>query len=94
MNITLPTIFQQEAIPFFEPVGVAGVRRIDDIQKDVVEKSLKGRDGGAVGHQQRREGIGGCDSESKNLTELSVDHRTAVRAEAWGSSRYPSARTR
>lgn len=72
VNITLPTIFQQEAIPFLEPVGIEGVRRINDIQEDVVEKGLKGRDGSALGNQQRRKSIGGCDSESKNLTALSV----------------------
>lgn len=51
-NITFPPIFPQQTSPFPKTVRVPCVRRIYNVQEDVVEESLKSRDGGTSADQQ------------------------------------------
>lgn len=54
--------------PAFETVFVEGYRSPDNIEEDVVEKGLKGRDVGPGAGEEGGEGVCACYAEGEDLS--------------------------
>ena len=64
-----PAILENHAAPFGEAVLGDGVGGVDEVEEDVIEEGLEGRDGGAFHHQQGGEGVGAGDADGEDLAE-------------------------
>lgn len=60
---TFPPIFEEKAAISPESVAVDGIGSVSEVQKNVIEEGLEGRDGGALGSEQARKGIGRGDAQ-------------------------------
>lgn len=68
-DYVFPPVHLEDSEVSLEAVAVDCVGRVNCTEHDVVEESLEGWDGGSLVEKQRREGVGGSDAESKNLSE-------------------------
>lgn len=60
---TFPPIFEEEPAISDESVAVYRVGSVYEVEKNVVEEGLEGRNGGALCSEQAREGIGRSDAQ-------------------------------
>lgn len=67
---TFPTIFEDNLEPFPRPILIDSIRSIYYVEKYIIEKRLKCRDGSLLLHEQRREGIRSGEAESKYLAAI------------------------
>jgi hypothetical protein len=69
-DYVLPPVHHEEPEESLEAVAVDCVGCVDCTEHNVVEESLEGGDGGSLVEEERREGVGSSDAESKNLSEV------------------------
>lgn len=60
---TFPPIFEEKPAISHESVAVYRIGSVYEIEKNVVEEGLEGRNGGALCSEQAREGIGRSDAQ-------------------------------
>ena len=65
----LPAVPEHHARPAAQPVAVEGVAGVDEVEQDVVEEGLEGRDGGPFHDEEGGQGVRAGDADSEDLAQ-------------------------
>lgn len=64
----LPAIDEEDFEVFLDTVAIDGIGGVNDGEKDVVEKGLKGGNGGSFVDKESGKGVGCCNAKGKHLS--------------------------